>query len=149
MLAVNCACVLAALLVGAAALLGRIGRSVSLRNIAFAALAAALVAIVPIHNELRGLETNSILLLSFVLALYWLDRRPVAGGLALAVGVSIKYLPIIAVPYLLLRRRWTTAGATLVGSIGLAACSSHDARLDDQPEVPAILLKRLAAPDRR
>jgi hypothetical protein len=76
--------------------------------------------VVPIHNEMRGMETNSIVLLSFVLALCWLDRHPILSGLALAVAISIKYLPVIAIPYLLLRRRWLAAVATVGWSIILA-----------------------------
>ena len=58
---------------------------------------------------------NGLLVLSMVLALYWLDRRPVLAGLALAVGISVKYVPIIGLIYLALRRRWTAAIATVAG----------------------------------
>jgi hypothetical protein len=40
--------------------------------------------------------------------------------LALAVVMNIKYLSIVALPYLLLRRRWRAAGSMVVGTVGLA-----------------------------
>jgi hypothetical protein len=73
------------------------------------------------ENELRlqltMLETDSLMLLMFALALWWLDRRPVLAGLALAFAFNIKYLPIVVLPYLILRRRWKTTGAMIFGSI--------------------------------
>ena len=120
MLAINAGCIFAALLLAARAMLGRLGASVNAASVGWVSLAAAIIAVVPIHNELRGLETNSLLLLSFVLALYWLDRRPILAGVALAAAINIKYLPIIVLPWLLLRRRYTAAVATVLWTIALA-----------------------------
>jgi hypothetical protein len=120
MFGLNAGFVLAAIVLGSRAMLRRLRAGTDAGNVLFVSMMVAVIACVPIHNELRGLETNSIILLSFVLALYFLDRMPVLSGLALAVAINIKYLPIIAVPYFLLRRRWTAAISTLVASVVLA-----------------------------
>ena len=120
MLGLNLCFVLAALLLSTRAMLVRLRGEAELGNVLFAAMIAAIIVSIPIHNELRGLETNSIVLLSFALALYWMDRRPMLAGAALAVAINIKYLPIIAVPYFLLRRRYTAAIATLAASVAIA-----------------------------
>ena len=84
---------------------------------------AFLIAVLSI-NELKAqltmLESDSLMLLMFTLALCWLDRRPIMAGLALALAFNIKYLSIVALPYLILRRRWKAAGAMVVGTIGFA-----------------------------
>jgi hypothetical protein len=72
------------------------------------------------RGEMTMLETNALILLMFVLALWWLDRRPTLAGLALAVVMNIKYLSIVALPYLLLRRRWRAAGSMVVGTVAFA-----------------------------
>src|SRR6266699_883367 len=49
--------------------------------------------------------------LFIVLALRWLDKRPAWAGIALGLACNIKYLPIVTLPYLLIRRRWVAAGS--------------------------------------
>ncbi|HWE97556.1 MAG TPA: glycosyltransferase family 87 protein [Tepidisphaeraceae bacterium] len=120
MLVINTAFVLAALLLTSRSVLERLSISTSALNVLGVAFGAALLAAVPLHNELRGMETNALLLLSFALGLYWLDRRPGCAGLALAVAINIKYLPVLAIPYMLLRRRWAAAAATALWSAALA-----------------------------
>jgi hypothetical protein len=66
---------------------------------------------------LTMLETDALMLLLFTLALCWLDRAPIRAGAALAFAFNIKYLSIVMLPYLLLRRRWTIAAPMVVGSI--------------------------------
>ncbi|MFA6043694.1 MAG: glycosyltransferase family 87 protein [Phycisphaerales bacterium] len=58
--------------------------------------------------ELAMLETNVFMLLAFTMAMRYVDRRPWIAGLALGFAFNIKYLPIVLVPYLLLRRRFAT-----------------------------------------
>jgi hypothetical protein len=121
MLGVNGAVLLVSLVVAARAALQRLGQSPPARqSVAWIALAAALISAAPMDRELRVLQTNGVLLLGFVLALHWMDRRPVWTGLALALASSIKYVPLLALPYLLLRQRWTVAGATVAWVAGLA-----------------------------
>ena len=108
---------LCALLLVSREMLCRFARPRDATQLALVALVTAIVCIVPIHNELRGLESNTLVLLSFVLGLYWLDRHPLCAGLALAVAINIKYLPLLLMPYMLLRRRWIAAAATVVWTI--------------------------------
>jgi hypothetical protein len=54
-------------------------------------------------------QTDSLVLLGFVLALVWLERRPALAGLAIGFAANIKYLSLITLPYLLIRRRWAAA----------------------------------------
>jgi len=70
------------------------------------------------RGELQMGQTNALMLLMLTLALAWLDRRPTLAGLALGFAFNIKYLPIVFLPYLLVRRRWAAAGA-FVGGIAL------------------------------
>jgi hypothetical protein len=85
--------------------------------------AMALVSILNLNemrHQLTMLETDALMLLMFTLALCWLDRLPVCAGLALAFAFNIKYLTIVALPYLLLRRRWKSAAAMVIGSVFFA-----------------------------
>jgi hypothetical protein len=76
------------------------------------------------ENEMRGvmtmIETDSLMLLMFALGFWWLDRRPILAGLALGLAFNIKYLSIVILPYLILRRRWRAAAGMLVGCVGFA-----------------------------
>ena len=87
------------------------------------AVVAFLVAVLS-ENEVRAqlvmLETDALMLLMFALALWWLDPRPVLAGLALGFALNIKYLTIVALPYLLLRRRWRAAAGMVGGSVFFA-----------------------------
>jgi hypothetical protein len=98
----------------------RLGLKATATSVAIVALSASLLIVAPIRNEMHGLESNALVFLCFVLALYLIDRHPLLAGICLAVAINIKYLPIVLLPYLLLRRRWMAAGATVVGTAGLA-----------------------------
>jgi hypothetical protein len=119
MLFPTAAMLLGSLILGAGEILSRFG------NRTFA-LWCAVVAIASLlgENEMRGvmtmLETDSLMLLMFALAFWWLDRRPVLAGLALGLAFNIKYLSIVALPYLLLRRRWRAAAGTIIGCVAFA-----------------------------
>ena len=86
-------------------------------------LVAFLVALLN-ENELRlqltMLETDGLMLLMFTLALWWLDRRPALAGAALAFAFNIKYLPVVVVPWLILRRRWKTLAGMALGAVFFA-----------------------------
>ncbi len=71
-----------------------------------------------VRAELRMGQTNVILFLMMVLAMRWIDRRPSLAGLALGLAFNIKYLPIVLLPWMIVRRRWAAAG-WYVGSIVL------------------------------
>lgn len=65
-------------------------------------------------------QTNVLMLLAWVLGLRWLDKRPWLAGLALGFAANIKYVTLLAVPYLLIRGRFKAAGATVLSAIAWA-----------------------------
>ena len=70
--------------------------------IAAIAAGSLLLGIGEIKPELATSQTDTLVLICFVLALTWLDRLPVLCGLALGFSCNIKYQTLIALPYLLL-----------------------------------------------
>jgi dolichol-phosphate mannosyltransferase len=84
------------------------------------ALIAAVLTSDRIFAEFRMWETNVLVLLMCVVALVLEHRRPWIAGTALGFAFNIKYLPLAFAPYLLLRRRWSVAGAFLVSAICFA-----------------------------
>ncbi len=120
MLLVDVGLVLAGLLLAGRAMLDRFDVPRA-RGVWFAvALVACLADVDKVHNELQMFQTNALQLALFALSLYWLDRRPVLAGLPLGAILNIKYLSLAMVPWLLMRRRWSTAIATLVSGVGFA-----------------------------
>jgi hypothetical protein len=73
-----------------------------------------------IKGELSMLETNVFMLLAFTAAMRWVDRRPWLSGLALGFAFNIKYLPLVLIPYLLLRRRFAAVGWFVVWTVAFA-----------------------------
>ena len=73
-----------------------------------------------LRSELQMWQTNLLMLAAVLLALRWLDRRPQWAGLMLGLAVNIKYLPLIYLPYLLLRRRYTAAAWFVLGIVAFA-----------------------------
>ncbi|MBL0927915.1 MAG: DUF2029 domain-containing protein [Phycisphaerales bacterium] len=82
-------------------------------------LAAALLALLANADQIRWEfelgQTDILVCLGFVLGLRWMDRRPVAAGLALGFAFCIKYVSIIALPYFIIRGRFAAAAATAIG----------------------------------
>jgi hypothetical protein len=119
MLFATAAMLLGSLILGAGAILSRFGN----RNFAVWCVVVATATLLG-ENEMRGvmtmLETDSLMLLMFALAFWWLDRRPILAGLALGFAFNIKYLSIVALPYLIVRRRWRAAGGMVAWCIGFA-----------------------------
>ncbi len=85
-----------------------------------AAAVGAAVLVDKLRPEMNMQQTNLLMLLSWVLGLRWLDRRPLLAGIALGFGANIKYLTLLSVPYLLARGRFRAACATLVSSAAWA-----------------------------
>src|SRR5205823_2225794 len=53
-------------------------------------------------------------------ALWLLDRRPTLAGMALGMAFNIKYLPIVLLPYLMMRRRYAATAGFIAGAVGFA-----------------------------
>lgn len=88
--------------------------------VAQVALFGALCTCDKIKGEFAHLETNVFMLLAFTAAMRWVDKRPWLSGLALGFAFNIKYLPLVLVPYLLLRRRYRATGWFVVWAIVFA-----------------------------
>ena len=86
-----------------------------------AALVGAVLTADKIKGEFSHLETNVLMLLAFTAAMRWVDRRPWLCGLALGFAFNVKYLPVVLVPYLLLRRRWWATAWFGVWAVAFAA----------------------------
>jgi Glycosyltransferase family 87 len=104
----------AAIYIGGRALAERFEVSTSWATLAPILCTGVILSEDKLRGEFQMWQTNTILLLMFCLSLFWLDRRPAWAGIALGCAFNIKYLPVAFLPYLLLRRRWTTAAAFLI-----------------------------------
>ena len=74
-----------------------------------------LLAAPKLRSEFQMWQTNILLMTALVFALRALDERPWLAGLLLGFAFNIKYLPILFLPYLLLRRRNQAAAWFVVG----------------------------------
>jgi hypothetical protein len=92
-----------------------------------------LLAAPKLRSELQMWQTNILLMTALVFALRALDARPWLAGLLLGLAFNIKYLPILFLPYLLLRRRYEAAAWFVVGigvfALAPALVSGWDANL--------------------
>ncbi len=120
MLGVNCILAATAIRLAAVEFVDRFALSKIQLLIASVALLGAVLDIDKIRNELQMLQTNALMLLMFVLALRWLDRRPTLAGICLGVVFNMKYLSLAMLPYLIVRRRWGATVAFVLGAVGLA-----------------------------
>jgi hypothetical protein len=84
------------------------------------ALLGVLLNLDKIHVELQMFQTNALMFAMFATSLYWLDRRPIAAGIPLGIILNIKYLSLATLPWLLVRRRWKTAGSCIASTIVFA-----------------------------
>lgn len=82
---------------------------------------AMLCAIEPMRWEFEEGQTDTIVLFGFCCALFLLDRVPWLAGAALGLALTVKHQAIIALPYLLIRRRWASAMSMLAGAVAIAA----------------------------
>ena len=121
MLAVNVAVTLVAVTLAAIDFLRRFDAP---RRDAAAVGAIVLIGLLMDVDKVKGewqmWQTDVWMLLIFVLALRWLDRRPALAGIALGFGANIKYLPLLLLPYLLVRRRWTAAASLAISAVAFA-----------------------------
>jgi hypothetical protein len=89
-------------------------------RVAAVAALATLFAATKLRSEFQMWQTNILLMAALVLALRFLDSRPRLAGLLLGLAFDIKYLPIVFLPYLLLRRRFVAAGWFCIGIVAFA-----------------------------
>ena len=80
----------------------------------------ALLSATRLRGELQMWQTNVPMMAAVLLALRWLDSRPWLAGVLLGLAFNIKYLPLVFLPYLLVRRRFESAAWFLVGIVGFA-----------------------------
>ncbi len=119
----NAMMLLASLLLGARVMVQRLGAPRPAAVCAVAFLAALLS-----ENEMRAvltmLETDPLMLLMFTFGLWWLDRKPALAGMALALAFNVKYLTIVTVPYLIVRRRRGALASFVIGAVFFALLPS-------------------------
>lgn len=75
-------------------------------SLSFVLLMGALLSISQLREEVEQGQTDTIVLASFTLALYLLDRYPLVAGMALAVGAQVKHQAVLPVLYCLVRGRF-------------------------------------------
>ncbi|MDA8168632.1 MAG: glycosyltransferase family 87 protein [Nitrospiraceae bacterium] len=105
---------------GAKEVRSRFSLSTDWLSVALVFLISALLDIDKLRTEMNMQQSNLLILLCFILALRWLDRRPLLSGLALGFGANIKYVTLVSLPYLLVRRRFKAFFATIAGSLSWA-----------------------------
>lgn len=124
MLGVNVAVTLAAAVGLADVLLRRLsGRGVGRVDLAATlgvAFAALLLDADKVKGEWQMWQTDVFMVGGVVLAMRWQHRRPVLAGVALGAAANIKYLPLVMVPYLLVRRRFAVVGGVVLGAAAFA-----------------------------
>ena len=100
--------------------LRRIGKAVNPYTLATVSLLSLLLIEDKVKGDLQMLQTNSLVLLLFAVGLFHLDRSPTATGAVLGAAFNIKYLSLVMLPYLILRRRWSTAAWFVAWAAALA-----------------------------
>ncbi|MBV9009927.1 MAG: DUF2029 domain-containing protein [Verrucomicrobia bacterium] len=74
---------------------------------------ALLLSLEKINADLKLGQTDCLILLGFACALRWMQRKPLAAGIAIGAIASIKYVSLIFVPYFVLKRNYKAAAASL------------------------------------
>jgi hypothetical protein len=120
MLAVNVSITFIALWLCADEFLRRFGVSRSNSIIVWIVFFSLLMNVDKVKGEWQMWQTDVFMLLLFVLALRWQSRLPLAAGIALGIAVNIKYLPLMFLPYFLIRRQWKISISMVIGTIAFA-----------------------------
>ncbi len=66
--------------------------------------------------EYENGQTDWILVLGYAMALKWVDKCPWLAGIGLGMAANIKYTALIMLPYFIVRRRWSAALWTILGT---------------------------------
>ena len=120
MLVINLVMGLACAWLAAAEVLRRFRLGSAAADVIVVAAVATLLVATRLRSEFQMWQTDVAMMLLLVLALRWLDRNPQLAGLALGMAVCIKYMPILYLPYLLLRRRFVAASWLVAGMAAFA-----------------------------
>ena len=73
-----------------------------------------------IFIELAQGQSDLLVLAGFVLALYWLERKPFLAGVSLGITTLIKYQGLVFLPFLLFRARWRVILGLVTGGVAAA-----------------------------
>jgi len=86
-----------------------------------AAIAASLLLVInnPVLRTLRHNQINLWVLLFLLLALEFVQRKPVWAGVFLSLSVHLKLLPIVVLLPWALERRWRALAGTALGMLGV------------------------------
>lgn len=84
------------------------------------AAAGLLVVIEKFQRVLQQGNSDVLIALGFAAGMRWLLSRPMLAGIALGATLNVKYLPVIFLPYLLVRRMWIALLAAAGGAVGFA-----------------------------
>jgi hypothetical protein len=120
MLVINMAMSLGCAWLAASEVLRRFRIDASVERVLLVSAVATLLVATRLRSELQMWQTNVPMMLLMLVALRCLDPRPRLAGLALGMAVGIKFLPLLFLPYLLLRRRFVAAAWMVTGIIGFA-----------------------------
>lgn len=122
----------------------RLAQTLSGRELLVVTALATLLAAPRLRSELQMWQTNLLMMGGVLLALKQLDSRPWLAGLALGFAINIKYLPLVFIPYLLLRRRWSAAAWSMAGFAAFALLPAVYTGLDTDARAWATAMSGLA-----
>lgn len=88
-------------------------------TVAVVTLSTLLLALEPVRWVIEQGNSDGFMALALVLAAVWSGRRPGLCALAIGLAANIKYQSLIALPYLMLRRRWRDAGGVVLFTLAL------------------------------
>lgn len=101
-------------------------------------LPVLLLSAVQLREHLRWGQTDTLTLAAMSVAWAWLAASPglrALAGVAIGAAINVKYQPVLLLPWLLIRRRWLTAGAIVLAAIAVgllpALRTGLDQNLDD------------------
>jgi hypothetical protein len=75
---------------------------------------ALLLSFEKIRSDFTLGQTDCLMMIGLVWVLWWMDRRPWLGGMAVGATANIKYLALIFVPYFVIKRNYRAATASIV-----------------------------------
>jgi hypothetical protein len=116
----NAAMVWLTALLGARECVRRLGRPPVALLVTLTGLIGLLLTLDKVRSVMSGGQTDMLIVFPLVLALTWKARRPFLCGAALGFAGNIKYISLVFLPYLLWRRQWKAAGATVVSTLVFA-----------------------------